>query len=525
MKQDPTAGKNAIDLDSLLTIDVGSELRKLSSAQLQGPWQIPAEIARRGLRSGATSVEIRTRRGSIDVTDDGAPISTTVLQATASLLQSRASNEARHAALTALEHAGGLALLAVCGLPKKTLRVEVETPDAHFVLRADDRRSSLERKPPTGRCRNTVRVDSPGLDRRQVRTWLRSVARFDGGRIRLDGEAIPSSWAETLAHGPLSSPTPGRVGLPYEGETAHVWILEHGIITGHLTVPDSPVFEAAVEMGSEATDLSAARVREATMPHIAHIVAGAVRLACAFGPRATSLDANQRARFARLLLSAARRRIELEKVVQVPVFRVIDRGEHRLASLLDLRRATSDASEGHTLPALYPTQDPAGFALGERLTLIADATERSGLTEVLNSRFRPPNPRERGRSARGTAKQWSESVARMAARVRHPFGARAVPDAALSADEHRLVQALRAQLNEGRGAPSQVTLCEGSGPVRTGGTEHNTLLLPRRNEAVRAAMAAVASDPSWAYPAALALLQGEGLPALRGRNAWRDAWR
>ncbi|MBV1859675.1 MAG: hypothetical protein KUG77_14775 [Nannocystaceae bacterium] len=405
------------------------------------------------------------------------------------------------------------------------MRVEVETPDAHFVLRADDRRSTLERKPPTGRRRNMVRVDSPALDRRQVRTWLRNVARFDGGRISLDGDTIPSAWSETLAHGPLSAPAPGRVGLPYQGETAHVWILEHGIITGHLTVPDSPVFEAAVEMGTEATDLSAARVREATMPHIAHIVAGAVRLACAFGPRAPSLDFNQRARLARLLLNAARRRVELERVVQVPVFRVIERGEHRLASLLDLRRATSDASEGHTLPALYPTQDPAGFALGERLTLIADATERSGLTEVLTARFRPPNPRERGRSPRATAKHWGEAVARIAARARHPFAARAVPDASLSADEHRLMRSLRAQLNEGRGAPSNITLCEGSGPVRTGGREHTELLLPRGNQAVRSAVAAVASDPSWAYPAALALLQGEGLPALRRRNAWRDAWR
>lgn len=517
---------DAIDLDALLTIDVGSELRKLSSAQLQGPWQIPAEIARRGLRGRATTVEIRTRRGSIEVTDDGAPISTTILQATASLLQSGASNEVRHAALTTLEHAGGLALLAVCGLSKKTLVVEVETPDAHFVLRANDRRSSLERKPPTGRSRNTVRVDSPALDRRQVQTWLRSVARFDGGRIRLDGDPIPSTWSETLAHCPLGAPTPGRIGLPYEGETAHVWLLEHGVITGHLTVPDSPVFEAAIEMGSEATDLNAARLREATMPHIAHIAAGAVRLACAFGPRAPTLDPNQRGRLARLLLNAARRRIELEKVVQVPVFRVIDRGENRLASLLELRRATSDASEGHTLPALYPTQDPVGFALGDRLTLIADATERSGLAEVLNSRFRPPNPRELGRSARARAKHLGETVARAAARLRHPFGPRVVPKASFSADEHRLMQAVRAQLNEGRGAPSEVTLCEGSGPVRTtGGAEHSTLLLPRKNEAVRAAMAAVASDPSWAYPAALALLQGEGLPALRGRNAWREAWR
>ena len=512
---------DAVDLGALLTIDVGSELRKLSSAQLQGPWQIPAEIARRAIRGGATRVEVRTRRGGVDVLDDGAPISTTVLQATAALLRAGASNESRHAALTALEDAGGLALLAVCGLERKRLHVEVESANEHLILSADDKSSNLVRRPPTGNRRNIVRVDTPALDRRQVQTWLHSVARFDGGRIRLDGAPIPSGWADSFVHGALSAPTPGRIGLPVEGETAHVWLLEHGIITGHLTVPDAPIFEAAIEMGSEATDLSAARLREATMPHIAHIVTGAVKLACAFSPHAHTLDGTQRARFARLLLNAARRRIELERVVQVPIFRVIDGEQRRLASLLELRRASTD---GNTLPALYPTQDPDGFALGERLTLIADATERSGLAEVLGSRFRPPNPRERGRSARAAMKQWSETAARIAARVRHPFGARPVAQDTVTEHERRFIAAIRAQLNGGRGAPTDAVLCEGGGPVRTGGRDHDTLLLPRLNGEVRSAIAAIAADPSWAYPATLALLQGHGLPSLRGRNAWRDAW-
>lgn len=510
-----------IDLSSLLTIDVGSELRKLSSAQLQGPWQIPAEVARRGLRAGATRVDVRTRRGGVEVTDDGAPISPTILQATAALLRSDADNERRHAALTTLEHAGGLALLAVCGLARKRLVVEVDTPRERLVLRADDKNATLSRAPSNGTRRNSVRIDSPALDRRQVQTWLKSVGRFDGGRIHLDGAPLPSGWSETLAHGPLRAPTPGRVGLPFEGETTHVWLLEHGIVTGHLTVPDAPVFEAAIEMGSEATDLSAARLREATMPHIAHIVAGAVRLACAFGPRAHTLDPSQRARFARLLLAAARRRIELEQVVQVPVFRVIDGGDQRLASLLDLRRA---CTEGNTLYALYPSQDPAGFALGERLTLIADATERSGLAEVLTARFRPPNPRERGRSAKAAAKQWGEALGRLATRIRHPFAAKPANPDTLSPGEHRLIEAVRALLVEGRGTPTDVMLCEGAGPIRTGGPEQNTLLLPRANPDVRSAVAAVSADASWAYPATLALLQGDGLPSLRGRNAWRDAW-
>lgn len=513
----------SIDLGALLTIDVGSELRKLSSAQLQGPWQIPAEIARRGLRGGATRVDVRTRRSGVDIVDNGAPIATAVLEATAALLHGQASNEVRHAALTALEHAGGLALLAVCGLERKRLVIEVETAEAHWVLRADDKSSSLESRPPTGHRRNLVRVDSPALDRRQVQTWLRQVGRFDGGRIHLDGAPLRSAWSDMLVHGQLGAPTPGRIGLPFEGETAHVWLLEHGLVTGHLTVPDAPIFEAALEMGSEATDLSAARLREATMPHIAHIVAGAVRIACAFGPRAPSLDPTQRARFARLLLAAARRRIELERVAVVPVFQVVDANGPRLGSLLDLRRASASGNDAHVLPALYPSQNPADFALGERITLIADATERSGLAEVLSVRFRPPTPREQGRSARAAAKNWGEALSRLASRLRHPLTPRPIDPARLTDDERRFVHALEAQLNEGRGTPTRAVLCEGAGPVRT--ATGDTLLLPRRNDAVRSALAAVTSNPSWAYPATLALLQGDGLPSLRGRNAWRETWR
>lgn len=511
-----------VDLGALLTIDVGSELRKLSAAQLEGPWQIPAEIARRALRTGARSVQVRTRRGGVDVVDDGAPISSDVLRATAALLQPKSSNEVRHAALTTLENLGGLALLAVAGLEHKKLHVEVETATEALVLRADDKGASLSRKPATGTRRNTVRVSSPALDRRQIQHWLLSVGRFDGGRILLDGSPLTSGWKESFVHGPLGAPTPGRIGIPREGETAHVWLLEHGIVTGHLTVPDAPIFEAAIEMGSEATDLNAARLREATMPHIPHIVAGAVRLACAFGLRADTLSASHRARFSRLLLGAARRRMELERVVQVPIFRVLDGEQRRLASLLELRNAASNGPGGaQILPALYPSQDPGAFALGDRLTLIADATERSGLAEVLNLRFRPPNPRERGRSARARAKQWSESLAQLAARLRHPLGAREANPSTHTPAELGFLEALQRQLDAGPGAPARLQLCEGAGPVRMGGRGRGTLLLPRRNPSVRAAVAAIAADSSWAYPAALALLHGQGLPSLAARNDWR----
>ena len=54
-------GARSIDVSGLLTIDVASELRKLSQAQLQGPWQLPAELVRRALRDGAGHIDVARR--------------------------------------------------------------------------------------------------------------------------------------------------------------------------------------------------------------------------------------------------------------------------------------------------------------------------------------------------------------------------------------------------------------------------------------------------------------------------------
>ena len=105
-----------IDVGGLLTIDVASELRKLSLAQLQGPWQLPSELVRRALRDGATQVEVDLARHRAEVRDNGRGVPETHLEWTGVLLDSRRTNEERHAALTALEATGELVLLmlAVC---------------------------------------------------------------------------------------------------------------------------------------------------------------------------------------------------------------------------------------------------------------------------------------------------------------------------------------------------------------------------------------------------------------------------
>ena len=58
-------GPERIDVGSLLTIDVESELRKLTQAQLQGPWQLPAELVRAAVRQGAATPSLAATRSTV----------------------------------------------------------------------------------------------------------------------------------------------------------------------------------------------------------------------------------------------------------------------------------------------------------------------------------------------------------------------------------------------------------------------------------------------------------------------------
>jgi hypothetical protein len=112
--------------------------------------------------------------------------------------------------------------------------------------------------------------------------------------------------AHAFAHVELRAPLRGRLAIPSEGETAHAWLLEHGIVTGHVAIPDAPCFEAALELGSDATDGSAARLREALQPHVLTVVDQAVALLVRMAQQASTLPEPARARLARLLLQSAR---------------------------------------------------------------------------------------------------------------------------------------------------------------------------------------------------------------------------
>jgi hypothetical protein len=97
-------------------------------------------------------------------------------------------------------------------------------------------------------------------------------------------------------------------------------------------------------------------------------------------------------------------------------------------------------------------------------------------------------------------------------------GGRPIPDATLTPEERSLLIQLRAQL-EG----CDVAMCTGSGPVRRIGAGPHKLLLPRESARVKSAVIAVSRDPSWVYPALLALLDGHDFPE-RARRRWKLSW-
>jgi len=513
----------SIDVHGLLTIDVASELRKLSRAQLQGPWQIPAELVRRAIRDSCTSVELTTSRHRITVRDNGRGVPANLLEWTAVLLDERRSNEDRHRALTALESAGALAFLAIAGLPPKALEITTVANGVRATLAYKTGSAPwVTKEAYAGADETRVVLESKDIERRRATEWLTGAARFAPVPVLVDGKSMNAGFIETFGAAPLHQPLRGQLAIPATGDTAHAWLLEHGLVTGHVAVPDAPCFEAAVELGTNSTELSAARLRERMEPRVNALIDQAVGHLVRLGQTAPGMSEAARARIARLILLAARKGARPEAVHKVNVFRVVDAESDKCVSLRHLRDAASDDG---TLPALYPTQRPDRFALGSVPVLIADEGERSLLAEVLGVRFRPPELRDDAGPLLRTWRRFVIAAGRTlsgaAELARHPLRPKLLEDAALHPAEQGLLAAMRRHAARGRHrVVGDVRMCVGNGPVRRRPGSPPRLLLPRDNPTVKAAIVALQRDPAWIYPVWLALTEGEALPPRALRGHW-----
>jgi hypothetical protein len=517
---------DSIDIGGLLTIDVASELRKLSQAQLQGPWQIPAEFVRRALRFGATEVNVELGRQRARISDDSAGVPIELLMWTGVLLDARRPNPDRHQALTALESQGELALLAAAGLPPRSLRIRSRCGGALHSLDFDGSTVRLATVNEAGPNRLEIAIEGAGIDRKTATEWLSDAARFATASIRIDGQVVGPGFGHAFAQSALRPPLRGRLCVPAQGETAHAWLLQHGMVSGHVAVPDSPCFEAAVEFGDDSNDTSAARLRDVMQTQVAVLVDQAVALMLRVAAQAAGLPEPARSRMARLLLHAARKQLRPAEVHGAAVFRAVDAQGERLVDLTRLRAAvTTDNAGGRTMLALYPNQAAEHFAIGETLVLVADEVERSMLTEVLQVRMRTPEQRDTKGGWGVTIHRWRETLGHSLMwaldRVRHPSAPAVIDDDLLDDRERFTLETLRMHLLEDpHRTVESIAMCAGAGPIRRSRSRPPVLLLPRRNSTVAACVAALAHDRGWAYPAYLTLLDRFGQPPEGLRRAW-----
>ena len=514
-----------MNVDDLLSIDVAAEVRKLSRAQLESPAQLPVELVRRALAAGARAADVSCGRRNVTVRDDGPPLAAATIDALATLLDGGAPKTERHRALLALEAAGDLALIALAGLDAAQVRVR----SGGRALLARRGAPPERRDAPGGGT--TVEIAGGPLDAAGVRAAVIDACRFARVSVSVDRAPIPAGgFADVLAERWIDTPLPGRIALPAAGETARIWILLDGLIAAHVAVPGAPCFEAAVDarplFPRNAPLPTASALRESVGPHAAAITASALDAMLEAARSIDSFPLERHGRIREWVLAAVRRGHRAEAMRAAPVFRALTAGgtEARWLSLDAL-----DAAAGGTpraLLALFTGQDPRRFLLpATQAVPVLDAVERGRVSGLLGVSFRPPPPR------RADARGWARARAAIASlrhgagaalrRVRHPFGGRPVEASSLTAAERGLLASLREHTMNEDFEALDVQLVEGTGPVRRRGGSRPALLLPRGSPAVRAALLALARDPAWIYPVALAL---EAMPRPATRSLfWRDS--
>ncbi len=179
------AGRGAaVRADDLFAIDVAAELATLCGAQLQGPWQVPAELVRLANARGAARVEINRARGGFEIRCDGVLASADELRDLVEVFGDEVPRLRRQAAISRVETAGLSALLWAAGLPGA--RLEMKTRSAGWSgrdggpARSDRARDHRSRRPVRHRpsCSGGAGASSP------AERWLGCGRPCDSCRFR-----------------------------------------------------------------------------------------------------------------------------------------------------------------------------------------------------------------------------------------------------------------------------------------------------------------------------------------------------
>jgi len=314
-------------LDSALGLDVTAEIQLLASSMVQGPWQVPVEVARFAVRYGARSVDF-VRRGSTLVVSaiGGRPPGPSLRRAVVAADVTRPDDE-RHEAAVTLESAGDLALLWALAVPEGTVRLTVGSTAGAVSARRD--RSGRVHLQETA-CRDsgmTLEMHLPRRSERRAVDWLRAACRYASIPVRLDGEDLRLGIVEGSHRLRIDDPLPCVVHLGTTGEGPSLRLVRHGLLVTRATVPGYPSFIAAVELAGVASDSgSAADHRSAVTPFLPalvdRVVVGMLRL----GDGLPGLGRSRAMPIVRELLRAGDLGLRPAAVRRAPLVEVVDVG-------------------------------------------------------------------------------------------------------------------------------------------------------------------------------------------------------
>lgn len=502
-----------VPVGTLLGIDVGAEVETLSTRQLQGEWQVPAELVRDAVRRGARAVAVRSERGSVEVRVDGAAFPPDELDLLAATFDPERAATDRHRAVVALERAGANALVWAAG--SGAARVEVATSAGGGRLLSWRPGRSPRVGPwtsPPEHPASRVRLEGGRLDLDRAADWLGSACRFAPVPVEVNGARLEPRFPDGLLRARVERPLPGLLSVAATGEAPLLWLLQHGVVSTRATVPGYPAFQAAVELGGLVSGpVPSAALREAVAPHLAELADQTIAMLLRAAGGFDRLPPETARRVVLLLLEAAGLGLRRGEILACPLLPAAAGGRRRWS--VDEVRAAAD---GGTPPWVVEAEaDPGRFVLGVRGGLRLGREER-GLVRNLTGVGLEAAPRRRG-GRWPEVGRWLRAVWGI---LRPGRGAgRPVPREGLSPGERRLAEALAGRLLEPGGRAVAVRITSGGGPPRRVGQR---LELPRRNPEVRRWVERLAGDPDWLYPVALAIAGEDLEPAPELRRRWLE---
>ncbi|MEM7356562.1 MAG: hypothetical protein AAF657_37445, partial [Acidobacteriota bacterium] len=378
----------------LLRIDFEAALKKLAWSQLQGTWQLPTEMVRLAIGAGAQSVEIDIEPRHLALMARGARLDRATVAAFASLLDRRLEAAERHAAMVELEERDAFVLSAIACSSFRSLVLTIGGAGGLRVeLGADgDLRVVQPSGPASDPLDLELVIEGLELDTERASKWLRRTGRFASVPISVGGLRIGRTFRHALiqkrcqikpadarpgkAYEP-GPPLPTLLAIPKRGSSPRLWLLRHGIIATHATVPGYPAFEAAIEMSpairsrdsatGHAAGTTSAALRERLNAYIESLVDASVLSMIAAAGKADTLAEPDRAHLAKLVLEAALKRRRLSEVSGVAVFPLLVPQGRRLVSIDVISRMIRVAEGGTcTLEAIPPEQSRKRFAISER---------------------------------------------------------------------------------------------------------------------------------------------------------------